>query len=422
MTNRPTTPPVSGKSRTWFWLLTTLLFSLAGTGIYFHNGEAAPEQKTEKGGKGRRFFQEDDAPAVVAVETARNGDFPVYLNALGTVTALKTVTVKPRVDGELVKINFREGQLVKAGDLLAEIDPRPFQVQLQQVQGQLQRDQALLKNAELDQTRYQTLLEQDSIAAQQTVTQESVVKQYRGSVEMDQALVDNAKLQLGYAKLTAPISGRAGLRQVDQGNIVRAGDANGLVVITQLQPISVVFTLPEDQLPEVAKRYRQGQDIGIEAYDRSGKTKLAAGKLIALDNQIDPTTGTIKLKAEFDNRDQTLFANQFVNVRMHLDTLRDVTQIPAAALQHDTQGAFVYVVDAENVAHLRRIEPGPANDERIAVPNALAAGEALIVNGSDRVKDGGKVDVAERDGQAIAAKPEPNPPADEEPGKRRRRG
>ncbi|ANE55234.1 MdtA/MuxA family multidrug efflux RND transporter periplasmic adaptor subunit [Methylomonas sp. DH-1] len=421
MTNQPTTPPVSGKSRTWFWLVTPLLLSLAGAGIYFHNGEAAPEQKAEKGGKGRRFFQEDDAPAVVAVETARSGDFPVYLNALGTVTALKTVTVKPRVDGELVKVHFSEGQLVKAGDLLAEIDPRPFQVQLQQVQGQLQRDQALLKNAELDQSRYQTLLEQDSIAAQQTVTQESVVKQYRGSVEMDQALVDNAKLQLNYAKLTAPISGRVGLRQVDQGNIVRAGDANGLVVITQLQPISVVFTLPEDQLPEVAKRYRQGQDIGIEAYDRSGKTKLAAGKLIALDNQIDPATGTIKLKAEFDNREQTLFANQFVNVRMHLETLRGVTQIPAAALQHDGQGPFVYLVDGENVAHLRRIEPGPGNDEKIAVPNALAAGEALIVNGSDRVKDGAKVDVAERDGQTVAAQPNANPP-DSEAGKRRRRG
>lgn len=419
MTHRSTTSLIAGKNRRWLSLVTLLALGAAGTGIYFQDGIAAPEQKAERS-KGRRLFQEDDAPAVVAVETAGSGDFPVYLNALGTVTALKTVTVKPRVDGELVKINFSEGQLVKAGDLLAEIDPRPFQVQLQQVQGQLQRDQALLKNAELDQARYQTLLEQDSIAAQQTVTQEAMVKQYRGSVEMDQALVDNAKLQLGYAKLTAPISGRVGLRQIDQGNIVRAGDANGLVIITQLQPISVVFTLPEDQLPEVAKRYRAGKTIDIEAFDRSGKTKLADGKLIALDNQIDPTTGTIKLKAEFDNRDQTLFANQFVNIRMHLETLRGVTQMPAAALQHDAQGAFVYVVDGENVAHLRRIAPGPGNDQKIAVPSALAAGEVLIVNGSDRVKDGGKVDVAERDGQTVAAPADPHPAAGQAGGRRRR--
>ncbi len=421
MTNQPTTPPTRGQSRIWLWLTILLTLSAAGTGIYFLQGTAVPDKKAERGAKSKRFGQDDDAPAVVSVATARSGDFPVYLNALGTVTALRTVTVKPRVDGELVKVYFSEGQPVKAGDLLAEIDPRPFQVQLQQAQGQLQRDEALLKNAELDHVRYQTLLEQDSIAAQQTVTQESLVKQYRGSVEMDKAQVDNAKLQLSYAKVTAPIAGRVGLRQIDQGNIVRASDANGLVVITQIQPINVVFTLAEDQLPEVAKHYRAGKDIGVEAYDRSGKTKLADGKLIALDNQIDPTTVTIKLKAQFDNREQTLFANQFVNVRMHLDTLHGVTQIPAAALQHDAQGPFVFIVDGENVAHLRRIEPGPSNDEKIAVPTALAAGEALIVNGSDRVKDGSKVDVAEKDGQAVAAPANANPP-EGEAGKRRRRG
>lgn len=413
----------SSKRRPWLWTGMILLVSLAGAGLYFQHSAAAPEAKAERaGGKGRRFFEQQDAPAVVAVQSASSGDFPVYINALGTVTALRTVTVKPRVDGELVKVSFNEGQMVKAGDLLAEIDPRPFQVQLQQAQGQLTRDQALLQNAELDRARYQTLLEQDSIAAQQTVTQESQVKQYRGNVEMDQAQVDNAKLQLGYAKLTAPISGRAGLRQVDQGNIVRASDANGLVVITQLQPISVVFTLPEDQVPEVVKHYREGQEIGIEAYDRAGKIKLADGKLIALDNQIDPTTGTLKLKAQFDNREQTLFANQFVNIRMHLNTLRGVTQIPSAALQHDNQGAFVYVVDAENIAHLRRVEPGPSEGEKVAIEKQIAPGESLIVTGIDRVKDGGVVDVAEKDGQAVAAKPELKSKPADDAGQRRRRG
>jgi len=413
----------SSKRRPWLWTGAILAVSLAGAGLYFHHSEAAPDTKAERGGgKGRRFFEQQDAPAVVAIQSAGSGDFPVYLNALGTVTALRTVTVKPRVDGELVKVAFSEGQMVKAGDLLAEIDPRPFQVQLQQAQGQLTRDQALLKNAELDHARYETLLAQDSIAAQQTVTQASQVKQYQGNVEMDQAMVDSAKLQLGYAKLTAPISGRAGLRQIDQGNIVHANDANGLVVITQLQPISVVFTLAEDQLPEVVKRYRNGQNITVEAYDRGGKLKLAEGKLTALDNQIDPTTGTIKLKAQFDNQEQTLFANQFVNVRMHLDTLHGVTQIPSAALQHDTQGAFVYVVDAENIAHLRRVEPGPSEGEKVAIETNLAAGEQLILTGIDRVKDGAVVDVAEKDGQAVAAKPDLQPKPEDESGKHRRRG
>lgn len=418
----PIDAPVRRQAR-WYRRGALFTLGLIGVVVYLQFGQAAPDSKAERGPKNRSPFGErPDAPAVVAIQSASSGDFPVYLNALGTVTALRTVTVKPRVDGELVKVSFSEGQMVKAGDLLAEIDPRPFQVQLQQAQGQLTRDQALLQNAELDRARYQTLLEQDSIAAQQTVTQESQVKQYRGNVEMDQALVDNAKLQLGYAKLTAPISGRAGLRQVDQGNIVRAGDANGLVVITQLQPISVVFTLPEDKLPEVVKRYREGREIGIEAYDRAGKIKLADGKLIALDNQIDPTTGTIKLKAQFDNREQTLFANQFVNIRMHLDTLRGVTQIPSAALQHDSQGAFVYVVDAENIARLRRVEPGPSEGEKVAIESRIAPGEALIVTGIDRVKDGGVVDVAEKDGQAVAAKPELQPKPDADPGQRRRRG
>lgn len=399
-----------------------LVLVVAATGFYFQNSLAAPDGKPEAGGhRGGRGHHDEDRPAVVAVETASKTDFPVYLNGLGTVTALRTVTVKPRVDGELVKVAFSEGQMVKEGDLLAEIDPRPYQIQLQQAEGQLQRDEALLKNAEIDHARYQTLLEQDSIAAQQTATQEALVKQYRGNVEMDKAQVNNAKLQLSYARLTAPIPGRVGLRQIDQGNIVHANDVNGLVVITQLQPISVVFTLPEDKVQAVVQRRRGNEAISIEAYDRAGKTKLAEGKLLAIDNQIDPSTGTLKLKAQFDNRDNTLFANQFVNIKMHLDTLSAVTQVSSAAIQHDTQGAFVYVVGPEKTVQIRRVTLGPTEGDKVAVLENLAAGETVVVEGTDRLREGGQVDVAQKDGQAVAASPEILNKDDGNPRKRARR-
>ena len=398
-----------------------LVFTISMVGFfYFQHPSNAAEQTKLGADNSKPRHDKHDEPSAVSIETAGKADFPVYLSGLGTVTALRTVTVRPRVDGELVRISFNEGQMLKEGDLLAEIDPRPFQVQLQQAEGQLLRDQALLQNAQLDHQRYQTLLKQDSISAQQTVTQESQVKQYQGSVEMDKAQVNNAKLQLSYARLTAPIAGRAGLRQIDQGNIVHANDASGLLVITQLQPISVVFTLPEDKVQSIIQRWRNHEPVVVTAYDRMGKNKLAEGKLLAIDNQIDSTTGTLKLKAQFDNNDSALFANQFVNIKMHLETLSGVTQVSSAAIQHDTQGAFVYLITPEKTVQIRRVNLGETEGDKIVVKEGLAANETVVLEGGDRLHEGSQVDIAEKDGQDVAASPvQPKPAV--QIGKRERR-
>jgi multidrug efflux system membrane fusion protein len=385
--------------------------ALLSIGVYFKYSPSAANADTPQENKksARHGFRHDDAdkPVVVAIESASQGDYPVYLTGLGAVTALKTVTVHSRVDGELVKVAFTEGQHVKQGDLLAEIDPRPFQIQLQQAQGQLQRDEALLRNAEIDQTRYDTLLTQDSIASQQTTTQQALVKQYQGTVEMDKSLVNNAKLQLDYSRLSAPISGRVGLRQIDQGNIIHAGDANGLVVITQIQPINVVFTLPEDKVQPLIQRWRSNTPIVVSAFDRSGKIRLAQGKLTAIDNQIDPTTGTLKLKAQFDNDEGTLFANQFVNIKMHLHTLSGITLVSSAAIQHDSQGPYVFVVDRDKKALISHVTlgPGESDDSKVAVLSGLSANDAVVIEGIDRLKDGSQIDIAQKDDQAVAADP-----------------
>lgn len=333
----------------------------------------------------------------VFAQAAIKSDLPVYLNALGTITGLHTVTVKSRVDGELVNVAFQEGALVKAGDLLAEIDPRPFQIQLMQSEGQLQRDNALLNNAQLDLQRYQTLLKQDAISSQQTATQAATVKQYQGIVETDKALVANAKLQLSYAKITAPMSGRLGLRLVDQGNIVKATDANGIVVITQTQPIAVVFTVPEDQIPALLKPLHKGKTLVIDAYDRSGKNQLAQGRLLAVDNQIDVNTGTLKLKGEFANTSDTLFANQFVNIRMQVDTLRNVVIVPSAAIQTGNNDPFVYVVDSTQAVSMRRVKLGAVYREQTAVLDGLQVDELVVVEGADKLREGSKVRLIERD-------------------------
>src|SRR5690242_7741155 len=306
-------------------------------------------------------------PMVVVPEAAKKGDIPIILNALGTVTPLATVTVKTQISGQIMEIGFQEGQTVQKGDFLAEIDPRPYQLALNQAQGQLLKDQALLKNAQIDLARYRTLVAQDSLAKQQLDTQASLVAQYQGVVRTDQAMVDNAKLNLQYCRITAPVTGRVGLRLVDQGNYVTVGEATGLVVITQMQPITVVFPLPEDNLPAIVKRMRSGAQLAVTAYDRTQTTKLATGTLTTIDNQIDPTTGTFKLKAQFANDDEGLFPNQFVNVQLLVDTLHDVTTIPTSAVQRGAPGTFVYLVKPDDTVTVRPVKLGPSAGERVAV-------------------------------------------------------
>lgn len=337
-------------------------------------------------------------PVPVVALPVRKADLPVYLHGLGTVVPLQTALVKSRVDGELIRVAFTEGQLVKAGDLLAEIDPRPYRVLLDQAQGQYARDQALLKNARLDLERYRTLLAQDSIAGQQLDTQQALAAQYEATLKVDQSQIDSARLQLTYARITAPISGRLGLRLVDRGNIVHANDAGGLVVITQIQPVAVVFSIPEDSLPRVQALLRRGDDKpAVEAYDREGRTKLATGALLTLDNQIDSTTGTVKLKAQFDNADGALFANQFVNARLLMELRSAATLVPSSAIQRTSQGALVYVVKADKTVSARPVVLGPTLGEDTSVESGVAPGESVVADGGDRLREGSKVEPISRD-------------------------
>lgn len=346
------------------------------------------------GGGGGRFgaFDPNRVQPVIAVP-ARVADINLVQTALGTVAALKVATVKARVDGLLQDVLFREGQIVRAGDVLAQIDPKPLQVALSQVEGQLARDQAQLNNARLDLERYRTLLAQDSIAKQQLDAQESLVRQFEGTVKVDQAQVDNARLQLGYTKVSAPIPGRLGLRQVDPGNIIRSSDTAGLVVITQIDPITVVFTIPQDNLQRVLKQLKAGEKLAVDAWDREQKNKLATGFLISTDNQIDTTTGTIKLKAQFPNPDGLLFPNQFVNVKMVVDTRKGATVIPLAAIQRGAQGTIVYVVKEDKTTTLRVVKMGPTENDNVAIESGIAPGEVVVTDGIDRLREGAKVEV-----------------------------
>jgi multidrug efflux system membrane fusion protein len=338
--------------------------------------------------------------AVVTV-AARKTNMPVYLRALGTAGAYNTVTVRSRVDGQLMHVAFKEGQFVQQGDLLAEIDKRPFEVQLAQAKGQLVRDQAQLLSAKTEQVRDQLAVDKGLIPKQTLDLQVASVAQYEGAIQSDQAAIDNANLQITYSHIPAPISGLVGLRLVDEGNIVHASDPGGMLVITQIQPIAVFFNIPEDSLGDVLRKLHAGQQLRVEAWDHDDVKKIADGVLITADNQIDSTTGTSKLKAVFDNKDSVLFPNQFVNVRLLVDTLRDAVVIPGATIQRGTQGTFVYVVKDNQTAELRQITIKTTEGNDVAVASGLEAGEMVVQEGMDKVQDGARVDVQTPDGTSV---------------------
>ncbi len=356
----------------------------------FQKGQGKGKGKGGGGGGGRFAGL---GPVPVVVSKAVRSSIPVYLNGLGNVTAYYTVTVKSRVDGQIMKVDFNEGDFVKEGQVIIEIDPRPFQVQLEMAEGALAHDQALLDNSKVDQERYKQLLQTNAIPKQQLDTQVALVAQYVGTIKQDQANIDNAKLQLVYSKITAPITGVLGLRLVDPGNIVHAADTNGMIVITQLQPIAVLFTIPEDSLPQVTQKLRAGVHLPVEAYNRDNSKKLASGMLMTLDNQIDNTTGTSKLKAVFDNTDNGLFPQQFVNIRLLVDTLGNQLVIPNVAIQNGQQGTFVYVVDDDSHVHLRTVQVGTSTDKVTDIVSGLKDGEQVVVDGTDRLIDGALVRV-----------------------------
>lgn len=416
--DEPPAAPIAARKRLhgrrWLWLILLAVLGAGAYWVYLQNAPSPSDQAkggSEQGKGGKRF---DPAGRVIPVVAAavKKGDVAVYLGGLGSVLPRNIVTVKSRVDGQLMRVHFNEGQIVKAGELLAEIDPRPFQVQLAQAEGQMARDQALLNNAQADVARYRTLFAQDSIAKQQLDTQEALVRQYEGALKVDQGQIDNARLQLVYTRITAPISGRAGLRQVDAGNIVRASDAGGLVVIAQLNPITVVFTLPEDSLPLVQRRLQAGGVLPVDAYDREQKIKLGSGRLLTMDNQIDAGTGTIRLKAQFPNENGILFPNQFVNARMLLDTRRDAVLAPTAAIQRGVQGTFVYVVKDNGTVTVRPVKVGPSEGENIAIEEGLSVGEQVVVDGADKLREGAKVTLTARGGSAGSGERKKRPPGD----------
>ena len=362
-------------------LCLVLLFGLVLV-LRWHSRQAAAKAQPRSG-----------PPAVqVATTVVRKGEVGIYVNALGAVTPVNTVMVKSRVDGQLVKVNYVEGQMVKAGDSLVEIDPQPYEAQLTQAEGQLARDKALLENAHVDLDRYQIAYAKNAIPKQQLDTQLATVHQYDGAVKYDEGQVETARLQVAYSHIAAPISGRVGLRLVDAGNVIHATDTNPLAVITQLQPITLIFSVAEDYLPQIQQQLNLGRKLVVEAYDRAQQKKLASGYLLTLDNEIDTNTGTIKLKALFTNEDNALFPNQFVNARLLIDTERNATVVPTAAVQRNAQGAFVYVLQTNQTVAMRPISVGTTDGNQVAV-NGVEPGEVLAADNFNRLQEGSKIAV-----------------------------
>ncbi len=348
--------------------------------------------------KARRQPGEDNGTAVGAA-VAATGDIDIVLNALGTITPAAVVTVRPQIGGQLQQVAFREGQIVHEGDFLAQIDPRPHELQLRTAQASLARDKVLLENAQRDQVRYQTLLEQNAASPQQVDTQRAAVAQYTAAVSNDQVQIDTARLNLTYARIVAPFTGRIGLRQVDAGNYVTPGDSNGIAVITQLSPITALFTIPQDNLPDIQARIRMGATLEVNAYDRTNSTKLATGRLTSLDNVIDVTTGTIKLRGVFDNEDGALFPNQFVNIRLLVNTVRDAVVLPPSAVQHGAPGAYVFLIRPDNTVAIQPVKTGASNANMVQILSGVKPGEQVVIDGIDRMREGTEVYV-------------PNPPVD----------
>ena len=396
----PVLPPDGGgkprKSKAkWFWLV-VLLLVVGGVLYYYHllpgtraTGDAAAS-KTSANNVGKGDAGSGRPTPVVATKVVR-GDIGVYKTGLGEVTPIYTVTVKSRVDGQLMQVNFKEGDNVHEGDLLVQLDPRPFQVALEQAEGQLARDESLLRNALVDEKRYEGLLQQNAIPEQQMATQQALVEQYQAVVKTDQSQIDSAKLNLVYCRITAPITGRVGLRLVDPGNIVHATDAGGLVVITQMEPMSVIFAISEDDLPAVQQKTRAGVVLRAEAWDRDLKNKLATGVLKTIDNQIDPNTGTVKLRADFDNRDGALFPNQFVNVRLLVEEKHGVALLATAAVQMSSNTYYVYLVKPDSTVTVRRITEGTVEGDQTEVTSGLNPGDTVVMTGIDKLAEGSKV-------------------------------
>lgn len=389
-------PPRKHSWAGWVWLV---ILALLAFGVYSYTrrrGGAGPTTTAGRSAAGRG--RGGMVTPVVAVK-ARKGDIGVYLTGLGTVTPLYTVAVKSRVDGQLMKVNYREGDYVHEGDPLAEIDPRPFQVQLMQAEGQLAKDQAALDNAQLDLTRYQTLLTHNAIPEQQLATQKALVEQDTGAVKTDQAAVANAKLNIAYCHITAPITGRIGLRLVDPGNYVQAAQS-GLLVITQVRPISVIFTIPEDQVPAVLQKLRHGAHLPVDAYSRDMSSQLATGSLTTIDNQIDPTTGTLRLRATFNNSNDALFPNQFVNARLLVQQKRGVTVVPNAVVQRNTETAYVYLVKPDSTVTIKKVTVGTTEGGQSEIASGLMPGEVVVMTGVDKLQEGSKVRVHFEGGSA----------------------